>query len=180
MNAVRYSPDGSIFISVGSDGKVSTWTVLCLLVCSKFTVFCHDYCLIIKIIQIFHCFEGNIPEYLSRGSWESLRCYISREAMKYLLCYIFYVKTLEKKSILNSRGKVTPVDSRDVTSYVAPTVKCPSLPRSKQCSFNLENFSGQYNVCSAWESGQYNVMQYLARLCICEVKTVQNIILDFL
>ena len=30
------------------------------------------------IIQIFHCFEGNIPECLSRGSRESPRCYISR------------------------------------------------------------------------------------------------------
>ena len=31
-----------------------------------------------NIIQIFHCFEGNIPECLSRGSRESPRCYISR------------------------------------------------------------------------------------------------------
>ena len=30
------------------------------------------------IIQIFHCFEDNIPECLSRGSRESPRCYISR------------------------------------------------------------------------------------------------------
>ena len=31
-----------------------------------------------NIIQIFLCFEGNKPEFLSRGSWESPRCYITR------------------------------------------------------------------------------------------------------
>ena len=49
--------------------------------------------------------------------------------MKYLLCYILLVKTLEK-SIRNSRGNVTPEDSRDVMNNVTRTVKCPSLFQS--------------------------------------------------
>ena len=34
--------------------------------------------IIVQGIRIIHCFEGYIPECLSRGPRESLRCYISR------------------------------------------------------------------------------------------------------
>ena len=39
------------------------------------------------IIQLFHCFEGNIPECLSRGSRESPRCYISQRRRTNVLVY---------------------------------------------------------------------------------------------
>ena len=166
-----------------------------------------------NIIQIFHCFEGNIPECLSWGSRKSLRCfiprfpgisemlyfptpqaegnitsqgflgtegqtlwYISREAMKYLLFYILLVKTLEEL-IWSCRGNVTPADPWYLMSNVACTVKCPSLVQSGVLSIPK---AGNIMFAVPAVSKQYTVTQYLARLCICEVRTVQNILCGFL
>ena len=86
-----------------------------------------------------------------------------------------------EESIRNSRRILTPADPRDVMSNVARTVKCLSfnLVQSGVLSI-LKILAG--NITSAVPAlpGQYNVTQYLARLCICEVKTVQNILRDFL
>ena len=51
---------------------------------------------------------------------------ISREARKYLSCYILLMKTL-KQSISNFKGNTTPADPRDDMSNVARTVKRSSL-----------------------------------------------------
>ena len=60
-------------------------------------------------------------------------------------------------------------------SNVAGTVKCPSLVQSDVLS--IPKFSpGNITFAVPAVTGQYNVTQYLARLCICEVKTVQNIL----
>ena len=84
------------------------------------------------------------------------------------------MKTLEK-SIRKSGGIVTPADPKDVMSNVAHTAKCPSLVQSGVLS--IPKISA-VNITLAVPalSSQYNVTQYLARLYICEVKTVQNIL----
>ena len=65
-----------------------------------------------------------------------------------------------------------PADPWDIISNVARTVKYPSLvqngaiPKAGNITFAV--------------SGHYKVTQYFAHLCICEVKTVQNILRGFL
>ena len=98
--------------------------------------------------------------------------------MKQLLCYILLMKRLEKL-IWNSRGNVTPADSWDVMNNVVRTIKCPSLFQSDVLSIP-KNSAVNIMFAVPAMSGQYNVTQYLVRLCVCEVKTVQNILRGFL
>ena len=84
-----------------------------------------------------------------------------------------------EKSIRNYRGNVTPADSRNAINNVARTVKCQSLFQSDVLSIpKISAVNITFAVPAM--SGQYNVTQYLARYCICEVKTVQNILRGFL
>ena len=74
------------------------------------------------------------------------------------------MKTLEK-SIRNSRGNVTPADNPDAMSNAACTVKCLSSVQNGVLS--IPKFSaGNIMFAVSAVSGQYNAMQYLARLCI--------------
>ena len=147
-----------------------------------------------NIKQLFHCFEGNIPECLGCPELPGRSEIIYNSGIpgteekrsglfpekQWNNCYVTFslVKTLEK-SIRNSRGNVTPADSRDVMSNVVVTIKCPSLVQSGVLS--IPKFSpGNIMFAVPAVSGQYNAKQYLARLCICEVKTVQNILRGFL
>ena len=86
------------------------------------------------------------------------------------------MKTLEK-TVRNSKGNVRPADPRHNMRNVADTIKCPSLVQSSVLSIPK---AGNIRFAVPGMSGQYNVTQYLARLCICELKTVQNISQGFL
>ena len=78
-----------------------------------------------------------------------------------MLCYILLVNTI-KKSIRNSRGNVTPADSRDVMDNVARTIKCPLLFQSDVLSIpKISAVNITFAVTAM--SGQYNVTQDLAR-----------------
>ena len=84
-----------------------------------------------------------------------------------------------EKSIRNSGGNIIPADSRDVMNNVARTIKCPSLFQSDVLSIpKISAVNITFAVPAM--SSQYNVRQYLARYCIYEVKTVQNILRGFL
>ena len=139
----------------------------------------------LDVIQLYHCFSGNIPECLSWGPQESLRCFISQRRREILHlgysqeprdkrsgifpdnCYVTFslVKTLEKL-IRDSRCNVTPADSRDVMSKVAGTVNCPSLVQSGVL-FDPEIFTRQYSLFGAfmymWSE---NSSKYLMRFSI--------------
>ena len=158
-----------------------------------------------NIIQIFHCFKGNIPyqnvcpevhgnprdvifpDAFGVGKYNisgipgnrgtNVLVYFPRSNEITVTLHLL-VKTLEKW-IRNSRGNVTPADSRDVTNNVACTVMCLSLFQSDILSIpKISAVNITFAVTAM--SGQYNVTQYLACLCICEVKTVQNILRGFL
>ena len=78
-------------------------------------------------------------------------------------CYVtFYSWKRFEKSIRNSRGNVTPADSRDVMNNVTRIVKCPSLFQSDVLSIpKISAVNITFAVPAM--SGQYNVTQYLAR-----------------
>ena len=82
-----------------------------------------------------------------------------------------------EKSIRNSKGNATPADTQADMSNVTDTVKCPSLVQSGVLSIPK---AGNIMLAVPALGGQYNVTQYLARLCICAVKTVENISWGFL
>ena len=121
-----------------------------LLEINIFTMLRHSplYRYFIALREIYGMFVPRFPGTVGQMFW-----YISQKV----------VKTLEK-SIRNSRGIVTPADPRDVMSNVASTTKCPSLVQSGVLT--IPKISA-VNITLALPalSGQYNVMQYLARLC---------------
>ena len=81
------------------------------------------------------------------------------------------MKTLEK-SIRNSRGNVTPADSRDFMNNVARIVRCPVIISQSDVlsipKISAVNITFAVTVMSSiWCVNVH---------CICEVKTVQNIL----
>ena len=96
-------------------------------------------------------------------------------------CYVAFFPRKFLKNLFQILGTTLyPADHQNIRSNVPHTASARHLFDIKRYSFDPENFSGQYYVSVPTMRGEYNVTQYLARLCICEVKTVQNILRGFL